>query len=177
MKNLLCLLVVCGLLALTPNSSEASIVVNFTRLSDSTVGISGSGQIQISGIYLVYRDVSTDEGNGGTDDEMTGNFQIGAAAVDTPGYPFITFDTNDLDMVFSSNYSIGDSVNGSGQIVLDVETWVPVGSTGEIFNLATDTGAYTQVGTWNMNAVPEPTSFAMFGMALLGLAKRRRKNV
>ena len=154
-----------------PLSASATFIIELARISDSVVEISGSGTADTGGDILVFNDASSIPGNGGFDDDITGNFMIGASSV-TNLSPFIISNENDLYMRLEP-WNAGDAVNGVGTITLDVETWAPVGTMGTITDVTgqSSLGRYTIVAA----AVPEPGTAVLLGLSLAGLGWSRRK--
>jgi hypothetical protein len=150
--------------------AHADLIINFDRLSDSQAEISGTGEIDVGSLNpLLFLGVSS-IGNFSNADNTVGNFKIGGGGIRN-SLTFVRGNTHNLEVDFGfGGLGAGDEVFGSSIITLDVETWEPLGSTG---NIRFRNGPV--VGTWQMGpiSVPEPGSTALFllGTGVLGLAR------
>ena len=163
------------------NHASAELVLVIERISDTQATLAGSGNIPESASY----------GSSGEYLDLATVLDLTAAG-ENPSLSFntVTLDTTSLVSVFadspntigSGSYplgielefgtiSAGSTFTGSATITLDQGTWDEVGSTGSVY-----WGTNQEVvGSWIITAaVPEPTSFAMFGIVMVGMARRRR---
>ena len=160
------------LLLISATAANATLLFQLQRIDDSTVVLSGTGTTPFAGGVLRFSGVAS-TGNFGLDSH-TGDLMMDGIGVDAV---FIAVSSSALVVDFLGGWSPGATPSGSETIILDVETWVPVGSSGSIFD---SVGVNVQ-GTWEMTSpVPEPTTLAIFGLGLAGLGffmTRRRRVV
>jgi hypothetical protein len=114
-------------------------------------------------------------------------FRFSAASVAAGGFGTIDWTANTTAKYFSLNkgvtvgagFSTGRTF-GDGQQAshwkdsLGLGIMDPTAGTGELLAIsANDTAAFDVIG-WTLAPIPEPSTYALFGMGLLGLAWRRR---
>ncbi len=162
------LLLVFGL----SSGANASLVFEVLRVSDSVAQIQGTGSVDVNAIFeYIEFESATTIGNMGLDG-FSGDLTLGGASVVNV---FTRTSSYDFSVNFwGSDIGLGDSVLGLLTATLDVETWDPVGTTGDVTGGDTTIiGSYSIVSSFS--SVPEPTTIALMGLGLAGIGWKRRK--
>ena len=157
--------------------AKAVLMFEFQRLNDSQTILSGSGSYDGATpiVSLIFADIAS-LGNPGIADSLVGTFQIGGAPP-APFNHFIDDGENDYLIFLDGAFGNGDMPTGASLATLDVETWNPIGSSGQVFGRA-DNRQLFEIGTWEIVAarrVPEPAALLFVGFGLLGLSLSRRR--
>jgi len=131
------------------NGGELNFYVNDAGLTESTYASSGATANTTSlenNLWLSLAAVNTDS----TSDTYSVDFDVYFNALDIAGTVFSNFDTNTME---------------NGTDVAVIASAIRSGTT------SNNTGSATFYG----NSIPEPTSIAIFGLGLLGLAGAARR--
>jgi len=131
------------------NGGTLNFYVNNAGLTASTYGSGGSAantSVLENNLWLSLAAVNTDN----TSDTYSDDFDVYFNAVDVAGTVFSNFDTNTME---------------NGTDVAVIASAIKTGST------SNNTGSATFYG----DSIPEPTSIALFGLALMGLAGAARR--
>ena len=164
-------ILIVGLWLISATAANATLLLQLQRINDSTAILSGSGSTVFADIDLRLQGAAST--GGGAFDLHVGDFTMG-------GFPLtdVFIFTNLLFLGIGGLFPAGAVPSGSSTITLDVETWAPIGTVGNICDAANCAG--TLDGTWEMvTPVSEPNTLAIFvlGLAGLGFFMTRRRRV
>jgi PEP-CTERM motif len=177
-QNLAAALIALAAVA-SPVHSNAALVFEITRVSDSQAVITGSGSLDapFTGNKIGFAD-STSIGDPGID-ALSGTMTLGGVAAK---YAYASQNLGHFSLEFADGASFAGAIlTGLLNITLDVETWAPVGTTGNLYNqvpggfLGTELlGTYSIVGP-TVGEVPEPGTVALLSLGLVAVAAARKR--
>ena len=157
--------------ALCSASANAALVFEIERVSDSEANISVSGDLEENvDVALAFLGASATTGDPGPD-PLSGAMTIGGADVQ---FAYIRNGTEDFWLELVEAAIAGAGTSGALNVILDVEIWSAIGTTGDVVvaDIGTFLGTYSIVGA---SEVPVPAAFILFATGFAALRMRRRK--
>jgi len=165
--------------------ADASAIFSIERLSDTQIRITGSGTIDsrpaMRGPRLRFGRVFTSAPTANGSISGTMDFQpTFSITVTDPVYyeDFSGFDADHADglRIDSGWPEAGDAVSGTITVTMPDGIFAAVGATGLFGAGNNNSGVVYELGNWEMvDPIPEPSTFALAVLGLVGLLACRRR--